>query len=431
MLTCVGDFATAIKESARDINVVIAYKKDDTYVFLQKDNIQSLTLNSKVNKHLGGVVKRVADIKAMYNEHTLNLTKGTAINLYYRCGVNGVCKKAILYVNQVKSDEKKKIITIEALDYISYIQSNVNVGMVKNTSLVDYEKNIFNALGWKYKISPTVANPTLSLGYPKGTKLIDTLEEMAIANNAIIDFGFETERGLTLPFNLPASFTVKVNAEGYILPSEDFELHINKFAFSAPVDTLNKTTDIINFEKDNDNTDQFEDVRVNLFFPSSSEQKSLGKINVTVPGATQNYYLGTVDFGSTMIPQVCCFNGDVEVVSYKLGSSSCSFTVNNNNVNAQNLEVEFFGYDIAESTLNDTDNDSNIKQISNMYIQSATAYDTRIFMNPNCTIKMFGNPLYEIGDTIECGDDTVLLLEENLVFNGGLKATLKGVVLGG
>ena len=431
MLPYVGDFDTAIKQQARDVNVVIAYKNGDNFVFLQKDNIQSLTLNSKVNKHLGGVVKRVADIKAMYNDYTLNLTKGTAINLYFKCGVNGVCKKAILYVNQTKVNEKSKVITIEALDYISYIQSNTNIGMVKNTSLVNYEKNIFNALGWKYKISSTVANPKLSLGYPKGTKLIDTLEEMAIANNAIIDFGFKTERGLTLPFNLPASFSVKVNAEGYILPSEEFELHINKFAFSTPVDTLNKTTDIIAFEKDDDNSDQYSDVKVNLFFPSSGEQKSLGKISVTVPGATQDYHIGTVDFGNTMIPQVCCFNGKVDIESYKLGPSSCAFNINNSGVNAKNIDVEFFGYDVAESTLKETDADSNIKQISNMYIQSATAYDTRIFLNPNCTIKMFGNPLYEVGDTVQFGDDLVLLLEETLTFGGGLKETLKGVVLGG
>lgn len=430
MLPFTGNFNTSIKETGRDVDCVIAYKSGSAYYFLNKENIQSLTLNSKVNKSLGGVVKRVADIKAMYNEYTLNLTKGTAINLYYKCGT-GVCKKAILYINQVKVDSKNTIITIEALDYLSYAQSNTTIGMTKNTRLVDHEKAIFNALGWSYKIGSTVANPMLSLGYPKGTKLMDTLEEMAIANNALIDFGFSIEYGLKLPFTLPTTFSPQTNEDGYILPSDTFEIHINKLAFGTAVDTINATTDIIKFEIDDDNSDQYSDVKVNLFFPSSSEMKSLGKVNTTVPGATQKYYIGSVDFGNTMIPQVCCFSGDVDIDSYTLGSSSCSFTINNGAVNAKNIDVEFFGYNVAESTLKNTDNDSNIKQISNMYIQSATVYDKRIFLNPNCTIKDFGNPLYEIGDTITVGDNTVLILEQNLVFQGGLKGTTKGVVLNG
>ncbi len=54
MLPYTEDFTTAIKQQARDINVVIAYKNGDNYVFLQKDNIQSLTYNASVNKGLGG-----------------------------------------------------------------------------------------------------------------------------------------------------------------------------------------------------------------------------------------------------------------------------------------------------------------------------------------------------------------------------------------
>lgn len=430
MLPYTGNFNTSIKETGREVDCIMSYKSGSTYYFLNKVNIQSLTLNSKVNKSLGGVVKRVCDIKAMYNEYTVNLAKGMAINLYYKCGT-GCCKKAILYINRVKADQKKNIITLEALDYLSYLQSNATIGMVKNTYLIEYEKSIFNSLGWSYKFSPNVSNPMLSLGYPKGTKLLDTFEEMAIANNATIDFCFPTEYGIKLPFKLPATFTPQTNEDGYILPSDSFEVHINKLGFGTPVDTLTIDTDIISFEKDDDNSDQYSDVKVNLFFPSSSEMKSLGKVNTTIPGATQKYYAGSVDFGNTMIPQVCCFSGDVDIDSYTLGSSSCSFTINNSDVNAKNIDVEFFGYNVAESTLKNTDNDSNIKQISNMYIQSAAVYDKRIYLNPNCTIRDFGNPLYEIGDTITVGDNTVLILEQNLVFGGGLKGTTKGVVLNG
>lgn len=86
-----------------------------------------------------------------------------------------------------------------------------------------------------------------------------------------------------------------------------------------------------------------------------------------------------------------------------------------------------YGLDISTATLKNTDTDSNIKQVSNMYIQGASVYDTAIYKHPNCTLKTFGNPLYEVGDTISVGVYDVLILEENLVFTGGLKCTLKGV----
>lgn len=426
MLPYVGDFATAIKQQARDINAVIAYKNGDNYIFLQKDNIQSLTYNSKVNKGLGGVARKVADIKAIYNEYTTNLVKGTAINLYYRCGEGGVCKKALLYISQVKVNKISKIITIEAKDYLSYIEDIATLPMMKNTDLLTYEKTVFDQLGYSYTIDSSVVNPKLTLGYPVSTKLLDTFEEMAEANQAIFDFGFNTTYQLTLPFNLPATFSIPMT-DDYITPSDSFELHVKKFGFAEPVDVLNVDTDLINFEIDDDSSEQSDDVRVSLFFPSSSEQKSLGKVTATVPGSVVDYNIGTIDFGNTMMPQICVFDDMVDISDYTIGSDSFSFSVNNSSVLAKNIEAEMYGLDISTATLKDTDTDSNIKQVSNMYIQGASVYDTEIFKHPNCTLKTFGNPLYEVGDTIRCAPYDVLILEENLVFSGGLKCTLKGV----
>lgn len=426
MLPYTGDFATAIKQSARDINVVIAYKNGSNYVFLQKDNIQSLTYNAKVDKGLGGVVKKVADIKAMYNDYTLNLTKGTPINLYYKCGVDGVCKKALLYISQVKVNKISKVISIEALDYLSYIEGIATLPMMKNTDLLTYEKTVFNQLEYDYTIDANVVNPKLSLGYPVSTKLLDTFEEMAEANQAIFDFGFNSTYQLTLPFDLPATFSLPMTGD-YITPSDAFELHVKKFSFSEPVDVLNIDSDLINFELDDDSSDQYEDVKVSLFFPSSSEQKSLGKVTATIPGDVTNYNVGTIDFGNTMIPQICVLNDKVDISDYTIGSDSFSFSINNSSVLVKNIEAEMYGLDISTATLKDTDTDSNIKQVSNMYIQGASVYDTTIYRHPNCTLKTYGNPIYEAGDTIAVGVYDVLILEENLVFNGGLKCTLKGV----
>lgn len=426
MLPYVGDFNTAIKQQARDINVVIAYKNDDNYIFLQKDNIQSLTYNAKVDKGLGGVVKKVCDIKAMYNDYTTNLVKGTAINLYYRCGENGVCKKALLYISRVKPNKISKIITIEALDYLSYIEGTATLPMVKNTDLLTYEKTVFDQLGYDYTIGSNVVNPKLALGYPVSTKLLNTFEEMAEANQAIFDFGFNSTYELTLPFSLPATFSLPMVGD-YITPSDSFELHVKRFEFVNPVDTLDIGPDLINFEIDDDSSDQYEDVKVSLFFPSSSEQKSLGKVTATVPGSVLDYNVGTIDFGNTMIPQICVFNDKVDISDYTIGSDSFSFSINNSSVLVKNIEAEMYGLDISTATLKDTDTDSNIKQLSNMYIQGASVYDTTIYKHPNCTLKTYGNPIYEVGDTIAVGVYDVLILEENLVFNGGLKCTLKGV----
>lgn len=426
MLPYTGNFNTAIKAQARDVDVVIAYKSSNSYIFLNKGNIQSLTFNSKADKGLGGVVKKVCDIKAMYNEYTSNIVRGTALNIYYKCGT-GMCKKAILYVNSVKVNKDNTLITIEALDLLSYDKNNKHMPIMKNCSLIDYESAIFRALGYDYKIDSGVANPNLSLGYPKSGKVYETLNEIAIANNALIDFDENLVYSLKLPFTLTAKFQIPMS-QGYIKPGQSNRLHVKKFVFkSVPDDVLDEDSDIINYEIDEDD-EKYGNVIVNLFFPSSGEQKSLGNVEVTIPSAAQNYNIGTVNFGNTMIPTVCSFKGKVDIASYDLSSKGCSFRINNNTPIAQATKAEFFGFDVTESTLENTDSDNDVKQISNMYIQSPTAYDTNIFKNPNCTLKTFGNPLYEIGDTIQIGDKLVLILEENLVFNGGLKCTLKGVV---
>lgn len=425
MLPYTGDFNTAIKAQARDVDVIIAYKSGGSYIFLNKSNIQSLTFNSKADKGIGGVVKKVCDIKAMYNEYTSNIVRGTALNIYYKCGT-GMCKKAILYVNSVKVNKDNTLITIEALDLLSYDKNNKHMPIMKNCSLIDYESAIFRALGYDYKIDSGVANPRLSLGYPKSGKAYETLNEIAIANNALIDFDENLVYNLKLPFTLTAKFQIPMS-QGYIQPGESNRLHVKKFAFkSTPDDVLDEDSDIINYEIDEDD-EKYGNVIVNLFFPSSGEQRSLGKVTATIPGSVVNYNIGTIDFGNTVIPKMCVFDGMVDVSDYSIGSDSFSLKVNNSEVNAKTINAEMYGLDISESTLKDTDTDNNIKQISNMYIQSASVYDTEIFKHPNCTLKTFGNPLYEVGDTMRCGDYDVLILEENLVFNGGLKSTIKGV----
>lgn len=427
MLPYTENFNEVIKELVRDIECILCYKRGENYIFLTKDNIQSLTYNAIVTKGLGGVVKKVCDIKAMYNEYTSDLKIGTPINLYFKCG-DGNCKKALLYINSAKVNKAKTIITIEAMDFFSYDQTNKAMPIMKNCTLKEYEAAVFSQLGYNYEIDADIVNPSLSLGYPKSGKVGETLNEIAIANNSLIDFEDIIVYRLLLPFTLPATFSIPVNQDGFIEPGLSLKLHVKRFGFkSSPDDDLDEDTELVDMELDDDNSNQYNDVRINLFFPSNGEQKSLGTVKATVPGSVINYNIGTIDFGNTVIPQMCVFDRYVDVADYTIGADSFSLKVNNPEVNAKTIEAEMYGLDISESTLKDTDTDSNTKQISNMYIQSASVYDTEIFKHPNCTLKTFGNPIYEVGDTIRVGDYDVLILEENLEFNGGLKCTLKGV----
>ena len=435
MLHYLGDFPQAIKKSARQVGAILVYKKGDEFIYLMKDKFKDFTYNEKVNKALGGVKKRICNIKAIYDEsYTVGLKRGTPIELYFTCG-NGNCKKAILYINMVKEDSTSKQVDIEAVDYLTYWENNEDkpqsLAIARDTSLIDFEKTLFNSMGWKYLFSSGVANPQLTLGYPRSNKLSQTLEEMAIANNATIDFGFHTEYGLRLSFKLTATLSITSNDKGVNPPQGEFEVQVKPFKFGSVVDTLG-SENISSFRVEEDQ-DKYKDVRVNLFFPSHGDVKSLGTINVTIPGSITNYDIGSIDFGSPMIPQYCHFKGSssITVDSYKLGPTSCSFRVSNSLPNAQSLVIEFFGFEVSESTLKDTDTDSDIKQITNMYIQSPTAYDTRIYKGANCTIEDFGNPLIEVGDTIVFEDKTILVTEQNLKYNGGLKGTTKGVVLNG
>lgn len=425
MLQYTGNFNTAIKEQVRQVDVALAFLDANNEVFyLESSDLQELNYASTGKKELGCIVRKVIDAKFMVNEKTQQIKKGDFFNLFYLCG-EGKCKADIFYISQLKTSKNKSTITIEAVDLLTYNQDNPTSSMpiMKNTSLETYMKEVFEHTGYGYKIGDIV-NPRLSLGYPKSLKLADTLEEIAIASHSMISFRSVDNFKVTLPFFLPHYF------DEYKI-STVAKIDCKPFKFNEPCDSIGEDDMILEFTVDQDNSDMWNDVKVSLFFPGSTEQKSIGNLKATVPSSVNNYNIGTVEFGSTVIPQIVKLSGRIDIADYLIGSDRCTIKVNNNQAIAVAIEGEFLGLDINESTLSNGDTDSNCKQINNMYIQSSSVYDTRIYKNPNASIKYRGNPAYEVGDTITVEGQKVLITEHKLTYNGGLKGTIKGVVLNG
>lgn len=421
MLSYIGDFRTAIKQPARDIGLNIGFVNDGSTIMLDKNDIQSLDYTSQAKKALGGIVRKVIDAKLIYNEDTSKLNKGDFVNLFYTCGTTGKCKIDIFYVSQLKRNTANTLITMEAVDLLTYLntEKQPTLPMMKNTTLRAYVEAVLTSLGYSCSIGD-VANPNLSLGYPKSLLLQATLEEIGIAMQALIRFKCSDAFGLTLPFTLPGTLNQMV-VDGTV------KADVSPYKVKVTADeTVNS---YIEYTVDDDASDQYSDVKVNLFFPSAENQKSLGTAKTTVPASTTNYNIGTIEFGSTTVPEVGAFNCKATIADYTLGSDRCSLKLNNSAATAQVIETDFLGMDINESTITEQSTDSNCRQVSNIYIQASAVYDTRIYKNKNCTVRYFGNPLIEVGDTISIDDDKVLVVEHSIKYSGGLKGSIKGVVI--
>ena len=96
------------------------------------------------------------------------------------------------------------------------------------------------------------------------------------------------------------------------------------------------------------------------------------------------------------------------------------------------LETEFLGLDVNSVSAMSENTENKTKFVNNIYIQSPTIYDTFIYTAKGINIKYTGNTLYEVGDTILVDDKyKVFIVDHNLDYSGGLKGTIKGVLIDG
>lgn len=412
-----GDFLNKINANVRDVSLRITYSSNYIDYCIEGKEVLEVTYVSQGVKDMGTVVLKVADIKLDLTDNTKQLTKGIFIDLTYVCG-GDECQTDIFYINEIKIKNNTVIVqAIDLLSYLSQANNNIRMPLLKNTDLLTYMQSIADSINLKCELKDVVVNPSLSLAYPKSTRLDTTFREIAAALNACVTFGRTGLKGAYLPFDLPK-----------MLDEQIIGITIKKYCFNTPATDI---TSWLNYAVSDKSDNQYSSVNVRQFFPTQGEQSSIGKLNLIVPANTNDYKTGNIDLGKTCIPQVCRFNAKVDIESYAMGSDSFSLSFNNSSALAQDVECEFLGIDIknAISMDSDTSNDNSIKVINNMYIQSSVVYDTRIFLCKDISISYFGNPCIEVGDTITIDGLTVLVTNHTLKYTGGLRGTIEGAIL--
>lgn len=425
MLEYTRSFKEDIKSQFREVNLKIGFIKNDQKHWLSSEDVQKHTYRSEIAKSLGGVVRKVINMSLMSTDATVLLQKGDSFNLFYTCNNDGECKVDIFFINAIKTNDRQQIIDIEALDYLSYIKDNPMpfVAMEKNTVLLAYTDRLCITVGLNLVVKEGVVNPVLKLAYPKNYILQDVLDEMGEAMNATLTTKTNGTFGATLPLIVPFSFVDSVI-------SDDVFVEAKPFKASVPVEILDFKNCLIEVSIDDDNSGKYDRVSISLFNPSSSKSNELGKLDRQAPGMTKNVDLGIAEFKDPCLAQVIHFDNEVEIVDFNIGIDRANFKINTKDILNGELSLGFQGLNF-NTISNFEESSSKTKIISNLYIQSPNIYDSRIFLGSDISIKYTGNPLLEVGDTIDVVGNTVLITEHELSYTGGLRGTIKGVVIGG
>lgn len=428
MLSYTGNFNTEIKNTlGRQVDIEIKFIKDDTEYTLTSEDLQEFSYQAQTEKELGGVVKKVVNMRLMSNTNTNVLAKGDWFTVYFLTSPTSKCKLDIFYIKELKTDTKGLIISIEAVDLLSYLNDKdlPIIRLEKNIFLKDYINKLFDAIGLNCSIAENIANPKLKLAYLKSTKILTTLTEMAIAANSIINPKVSKDnRYVKIPVIIPTFFT-EINV------TYDSIIDIKPFTVSTPVDKLtydDLLKDVAIVDSDDGTYNQ---VLLPIFYPNDAEYIKLGSLSSTLPGNVLDYSIGNISFKNLSIPQCIHFDKEVRIQGFDLAGDKCNIRVNNPNLFTTDCNIELFGSDLSTLSVTQDSSDDKFKIINNQYIQSPTVYDKRIYLNKDTNIKYRGNPLYEVGDTVDIEGDKVLILEHSLSYNGALSGTMKGVVING
>ena len=203
---------------------------------------------------------------------------------------------------------------------------------------------------------------------------------------------------------------------------------VSKLEFTDPVEGIDSWIDDIEIKKDGSN--KYNDVRVPLYSPYLSSDRKIGTMRTLIPHNVNHYCPGTAELDNTFIPSLIKIDKRIELDDIAIGNNKVNLYFNNDLPVAKEINVELYGSSIENTSIlsADTSNTSKIKVVNNMYIQSATVYDTEIYKCPDIEFSYFGNPLIEVGDTVIIDGMDVLVLEHSLKYDGGLRGTVKGVL---
>jgi hypothetical protein len=426
MLNYTGNFNTEIKNTlGRRVDIEIKFIKNDTEYTLTSDDLQEFSYQAQTEKELGGVEKKVANIRFMNNENTSLLQKGDGITIYFLTSPTSKCKFCKLYIKERKTDTKGLIISVEAVDLITYLNDKdlPIIPLQKDIFLSQYMQSLFNAIGVNHSISGAITNPKLRFAYLKSAKILSTLTEMAVASNSIIRHKVtKDKRFVTIPVQIPTFFNE-------VKTTYDDIINIKPFKASEPVDELtfnDLLKDISITDSDNNTYDQ---VLIPIFYPNDRQYNKLGSLASTIPGGVSNYSIGNISFKNLSIPQLVHFDNEVRIYDFDFSGDKCNIKVNNPNLFAIDCNIDIFGSDLSTLTVVQNSSDERVKIINNQYIQSPAVYDKQIYYSKDIDIKYRGNPLYEVGDTVIVDGNTVLIREHSLTYNGALSGSIKGVVV--
>lgn len=424
MLEYIGKFNIEIASKYREVNVKMGFIKNGKAYWLESEAIQKHTYRAEGATEIGCVVRKVLDMTLMVNDVTRLLAEGDSVNLFYTTP-SGECKVDIFFVNRVKVNDKNMVTEIEALDYLSYTKDNPMpfISMAKHTNLVTYADRLCESLGMDLIVKGDIVNPNLKLAYPKSYLLQDVLDEMAGAMNATLTTKTNGTYGARFPLKLPFKFNQAIITENVFMEAKPYKA-------SNPIGTLDFTNGLLEVTIDDDSTSKYERVSISVFNPSSSRSKDLGNISKQVPAMTKNVDLGVCEFKEACLPQVIHFDKEVEVVDFNISVDKAAIKINTKDILNDDLVVEFQGLNFNEVS-NFEESESKTKIVENIYIQSPNIYDTRIFKGKNIRVKYTGNPLWEIGDTLNVAGMAMLVTEHELTYTGGLRGSMKGVVIDG
>lgn len=428
MLDYTGTFNEDLKiAQGRRVDIEINFIKDGEEYVLTSEDIQDFTYQALTEKELGGVVKKVLNIKFMAKTNANVLEIGDWFNLCFVTSENSTCKLDIFYIRERKVDTKGLIINVEAVDLLTYLNEKdlPIITLEKDIFLRDYMKKLFITVGLQSSISDAIANPKLKLAYLKSSNIQATLTEMAIASNAIINPKAVDRRYVIIPVEIPTYFTeIDISDESFI-EIKPFKIRDTPVDVMTYLDMLNDVSVTENGEA------EYDQVLIPVFYPNDRQYTKLGNLASTLPGGVSNYSVGSINFKNLTIPQCIHFDADVQISTFNLSGDKCVIRVNNPNLQAVDCNIDIFGSDLSTLSVTDESSDEKVKVVSNQYIQSPAAYDKRIYFGKDVNIKYRGNPLLEVGDTIEIDEGKVLIIEHNLSFNGALSGSIKGVIING
>lgn len=396
-----NSFKQAITGKTRELTMRIRFTSGITTYTLTAENLKTCKYHSSMEQELGGIEKKVMTIDFFSNTDAKFIQKDTELSIEY-----GVKLYSSWYydtpekyiVTGVKAQVGKPFIQVEAVDALTLVRLKPLpfISQAKDTTLKNYLAYVSSCFSKPFSFDTSLKDQNLSLAFCKSTHTHDTLLEFAIASQSLLKTNFK------------------------------FASVIKK----SSVYNLSYSVGLIQYATTLDQLSQYTDARVQLYYPNLETSKTLGQFTKTIPTNATHFSLGQVKFKELVIPEVICFNQYVTMADYVLGSDRCELFVSLTNTSDVELQTTFMGLDINAFESSETDASNKTKFIRNIYIQSSTDYDTRIYTKPQINISYIGNPLLEVGDIITVdANHTVLIYEHTLTFTGKLRGTVKGVIL--